>query len=104
MSKARIIPRPFGHPKHKANAGLCKGNEMPCAWCGKPIDTDHASYWVRIVDGGGRFATRDDPPDTGAGEMGAHPLGGRCASFLFRAGVTVHYPDGSARTLENPRW
>jgi hypothetical protein len=84
--------RPFGGPNAHKNSDRCKGTEAPCGYCGKAV-AEPWPYMVRIVDGGGRFATKrefyDEDPVNEAGDLGASPVGSACAKKLMKAGVFV---------------
>jgi len=83
---------PFSAPSYRHNRQRCKGNEMPCAHCGKGC----VKPWklaVRVVEGGARYATKDEVEGRVAvdegGDMGCWPVGGGCAVKLENAGVYV---------------
>jgi hypothetical protein len=70
----------------------CKDGEEPCGLCGKAVVDPKFS--VRIVDGGGRFATQaefnDDVPVDAQSDMGIFAVGPACARKLTKSGVYVH--------------
>lgn len=79
-------PRSFSGPNYRRNMVRCRGAELPCAHCGRPIDADKAKWWAHVVDGGARYALPGDSVDP-AGDMGAHPVGRECKKLL---GAYVH--------------
>lgn len=68
---------PFDHPKYNDNEQRCGENDEPCVICGKPIKDKERAKWLRVVDGGDRFATSDEVVDE-AGDMGSYPIGSGC--------------------------
>ena len=83
-----IAVKPFRGPNYSRNSERCKGEQIPCAWCGKPCG-EPWTFAVRVIQGGAAFANRDAPPDDGPGEMGCFPVGPDCARKLRAAGVDV---------------
>ena len=85
--------RPFSGRRYWENCGLpCASGSEPCALCGRPIQPDRQTHWVRVVDGGGTFGRRHDSDD-GPGEMGCWPVGSECLPKLRAAGL-----DGASRS------
>lgn len=77
------LPIPFG-PKYQARVeNGSTGTE--CVLCGKQTSRNGRSngttIHVRVVDGGGRFATPDEVVDA-RGDMGYFPVGSECAKSL----------------------
>jgi hypothetical protein len=62
---------------HKNNKKTPEGT-MPCAICGKPVVTENAKHWSRVVDGGSRFTLTSDDCFDGSGDMGCFPVGNDC--------------------------
>lgn len=65
------------------NEKRCRGNDIPCIVCGKPIkdpimNVTGTILWLRA--GSGSLSTAIDPnsPDQGGGEMGCWPIGSDC--------------------------
>ncbi len=88
-SQARPQPqaRPFGGPDYRKNADRAKGDETPCAICGRPIKPDSPQVFVLVGDGGGVFlpAGSGETHKNDAGFMGGFPVGLDC----FRAHRTL---------------
>ena len=79
--------RPFGGPKYDENKTRCRDGSTACGYCGRAVK-DSWKDAVRVVDGGARFATRDEPAEE-AGDMGCFPIGPDCARKLRAAGLPV---------------
>jgi len=83
--------RPFSGPRHYENSMRANDDPHgadPCVYCGKGIKNGKATHFARVVDGGARFGTKDEP-DNGPGEMGVWPVGPECCKKLAKAGVEV---------------
>lgn len=70
-----ITPRT--HAKYRDNAERATVAAPPCAVCGKPVVVAVTTRWARVVDGGARFAPRDEVVEE-AGDMGCWPVGRGC--------------------------
>lgn len=70
------LPRPFSGPHYYDNESSCREGQAPCVLCGKGLDPTKCPM-IRVVDGGGRFATADEPAEE-AGDMGFFHIGPDC--------------------------
>lgn len=71
-------------PNFSENSKRCKGDEWPCAYCGKPIKDKAKALWVEVCCGILGCGPEHDPHgkgDKGPGHesMGSYPLGPECA-------------------------
>lgn len=66
--------KPFGHKNFHRNMERHGGTG--CVFCGKKVNENKAK-WVRVVDGGKRFAGPDEIVDQ-SGDMGCFPMGPSC--------------------------
>ena len=69
---------PFSHPRYADNEEHCTVDETPCVVCGKPIKNEEKAKWIRVVDGGARFAGPDETIEDEAADMGCFPIGPGC--------------------------
>jgi hypothetical protein len=83
--------RPWSAPNAAKNVDKCKAGEEPCGLCGKAVVDP--KFWVRVVDGGTRFATKaefnDDALVDAQGDMGMFAVGPACARKLTKSGEYV---------------
>lgn len=70
---------PFSGPKYTENSDKCQDPEVesPCVICGRPIKRGKEAGWLRVVDGGMRFASGLEEVDS-SGDMGYWPIGKTC--------------------------
>jgi len=70
--------QPFIHPDYHNNKERCGIDEDPCVICGKPVKrTGKVRRWLRVVDGGKRFASPDEEVEE-RGDMGCFLVGPGC--------------------------
>ncbi len=75
-------PRPFSGSRYHENTERA-GDADTCAVCGRAIEESEAAQWAEVVDGGARFARRDENADTSdAGSMGCWAVGATCARLV----------------------
>lgn len=76
-------PKPFGPKYQERTQNGSNGDE--CAVCGRPTSrknrTNGRTVFVRVVDGGSRFAHPDEDVDE-RGDMGYFPVGSECAKSV----------------------
>lgn len=71
--------KPFGK---KYSEGIDRygdgvGGSWPCVLCGRPVKNLDSAVFLRVVDGGGRFAKSTEDVDLD-GDMGSFPVGPDC--------------------------
>lgn len=92
--------RPFGHDDYTRNSERVRGQDIPCAWCGRAVkvgpDGD-LRHTVVVIDGGANFGTLDSDT-TDPGYMGGHPVGPNCKKLLSAAGVAVYTAPSAKRS------
>lgn len=64
--------------QYAENERLCKGDDMPCIVCGRPMKADAKVMWLRAGPGSLDYAIPHDAPDQEGAEMGAWPIGPGC--------------------------
>lgn len=69
------VPLPWS--EHFDTSRQCRGNESPCAFCGRPVKKPR--YWVHVVNGGGDLLKIGDTWDEQASDLGLQPIGANCA-------------------------
>ena len=72
-----MIPKPFSGIRYHENEDKCTEDQEPCVICGKGLDKHKVRGWLRVVDGGLRFAARDEEVESD-GAMGWFPIGSGC--------------------------
>lgn len=88
MAIAFTVP-PFSGPRYGENASRCRGDQWPCAICGRA--TENASAWATVVDGGAAWG--DESSDEEAdGFMGQYPIGADCARRYRIRGIERALP------------
>lgn len=64
-------------PAYSDNSDRCKGTELPCVLCGKPVI--NARYWVHLHGGGYTLVTEAEVNTLNSAEdLGAYPIGPTC--------------------------
>lgn len=73
--------KPWGGPNFRKNSDRCKGDEYPCAYCGKPIKDKAKALWVEICCDQFVLLIEGEKVnhDRHGNYMGGYPLGPECA-------------------------
>lgn len=70
--------RPFQDTAPHGHMDQGEPDQMPCAFCQRPVKLHRATRWLRIIAGGARFATVSEQDIDEAADMGHWPVGPRC--------------------------
>lgn len=73
---------PFGHKDYSKNSKKCKGTQVPCAWCGKPIKDQYKAKMVLICCDLFNPAGGEDAHKSHGNNMGGYPLGPDCYKLI----------------------
>lgn len=68
---------PFSGPKWHENSEACPNDSYSCVICGRPVKPGKEAGILRVVDGGARFAKKDEIVDE-SGDMGFFSIGKTC--------------------------
>ena len=77
--------KPWGGPKFSENEKRCRGEQYPCAWCGKPIKDRKTAVMVFICCDDFQPASAEPAHREHGNNMGWYPLGPDCAARLKKA-------------------
>lgn len=69
--------RPFSGKNFVRNSERVRGDQQPCAICGKPVKEPKTAAWAVIVDGGSAWGNDTSDPSH-PGYMGGYPVGADC--------------------------
>lgn len=71
------LPKPFSHPDCEKNQNKShRGAHGACCLCYAPVRSKPGGY-LRVVEGGARFADPTEPEDTND-DLGLWPIGSGC--------------------------
>lgn len=77
MKDSKYNVPPFSGANYGKNSGKCRGDESPCAICGKPVKDASAKHFATVIGGGSAWGDENSDAND-PGYMGGWPVGTDC--------------------------